>query len=79
MASYDGSISTRQLSILYQKFDLQFTSLITVFAQEFFFRNQIGASAEYDAYKVYLFNLLYQKGDEETKLALLYDLVLGPD
>ena len=74
--SYDDSMSTRQLSIIYQKFDFQFTSLITVFAQEFFFRNQLGA-ADYDATKMYLFNLMYCQGAESKKLALLYDIICG--
>ena len=28
---------------------------------------------------MYLLNLLYCDGDEKTKLALLYDLVMGPE
>ncbi|CDW80833.1 UNKNOWN [Stylonychia lemnae] len=77
LASFDGSISTRQLSILYQKFNIQFTSLITIFAQEFFFKNQIGSSTEYDAVKMNMFNLLYCEGEDKAKLGLLYDLIMA--
>lgn len=28
---------------------------------------------------MYMLNLLYSEGDEKTKLALLYDLVMGPE
>jgi len=58
---------------------VQFTALIGLFAQEFFFKNQIGAQSEYDATKIQLLNLLYCAGDEKTKLGLLYDLVMGPE
>ena len=77
LASYDGSISARQLSIVYSKFDLPFTDLVTIFSQEFFFKNQIGLSTEYDTVKMCLFNMLYCDADEKTKLAILYELVVG--
>ena len=73
LASYNSTISTRQLSLLYTKFSFQFTSLITFFSQEFFFTNDLGT--EYDALKVYIFNLLYCSGDDKTKLLLLYDIL----
>jgi hypothetical protein len=39
LASYDGTMTTRQLSLLYQKYEVTFTKLITFYAQEFFFKN----------------------------------------
>lgn len=37
--------------------------------------NQVGA--EYDAQKIYMFNLFYCEGDDKTKLSILYDLIVG--
>jgi len=51
--------------------------MIGIFAQEFFFKNQIGSSSEYDSIKMFMFNLLYCDGEEKVKLGLLYDLVMG--
>ena len=51
--------------------------MVTIFSQEFFFKNQIGASAEYDTIKMFLFNMIYLEGDEKTKLSVLYELVAG--
>jgi hypothetical protein len=67
------------LSLIYQKYDLQFTQLITFFAQEFFFEH-----SDYNSTKVILFNLLFSKGSgqggadqarppDKQLLSLLYD------
>lgn len=63
--------------MVYSKFELQFTDLVQIFSQEFFFKSQIGAGPEYDTVKIYLFNLLYTDGDEKTKLSILYELIAG--
>jgi len=52
--------------------------LITFFAQEFFFKNQVGA--EYDVLKVQLFNLFYCSNtdlasDQQPKQKLLYEII----
>lgn len=47
--------------------------LITVFAQEYFFK-----SSEYNSTKVLLFNLLYAGGEdvsEKDRYELLYDII----
>ena len=63
------------MSLIYAKFNIQFTTYLPIYAQDFFFKNQLGA--EYDLMKICMFNAFYCAGDEITKLTILYDAIIG--